>query len=470
MTQEQFIATTKGSGLIHWQDGSAVHFVGIGGMALSAIARILLQRGFQVSGSDTETSSYTDDLHALGATISQGHHAINVRNADLVIYSAAIRMDNPEIVESKRLGIPIIRRSEAISALLSDKERSITVSGTHGKTTTTALISTILAKEGLNPSYLIGTKVPDLCGNAIWGTGRDIVVEADEFDSAFLQYRPDVAVLTHLEADHLDYFGSPDRIEHEFCKFVSNLASESTIITRKGIPMLDRVVESAKTQVITYGTSGDWQLDWKGFYDRQSIFEIHPPSAPTRSVRLSLPGIHNAINAVAAIATCNNLGVEIDNCIEHLATFSGLERRFEIKSSANGITIVDDYAHHPTEVIETIKAAKELHQGRVWAVFQPHLRSRTVDLFEDFLDAFNYADRVTITEIFSPQGRDSTESITGVDLAKAMEHRNCSFAQTIEAAYELISREAKSGDLIVVMGAGDITTLTDQLIVWLETL
>tara|TARA_B100001123_G_C15341978_1_gene1035358 strand:+ start:3483 stop:4895 length:1413 start_codon:yes stop_codon:yes gene_type:complete len=467
MTQEQFGTANKHSESTQWQDTHTVHFVGIGGMALSAIARILLQRGFQVSGSDSQTSSYIDDLRILGATISEGHNALNVQNADLVIYSAAIRMDNPEIIESKRLGIPIIRRSEAISALLSDKERSITVSGTHGKTTTTALISTILAKEGRNPSYLIGTKVPDLHGNARWGSGKDIVVEADEFDSAFLQYRPDVAVLTHLEADHLDYFGSPDRIEHEFCEFVSNLDSESKIITRKGIPMLDRVVQSAKAQVITYGTSGDWQLHWEGYNDGQSVFEIHPPSAPKRSVRLSLPGLHNAINAVAAIATCNNLGMEIGNCIEHLATFSGLERRFQIKSSTNGITIVDDYAHHPTEIMETIRAARELHQGRVWAVFQPHLRSRTVDLFADFLTAFNYADRVTITEIFSPQGRENTEPITGAELAKAIDHRNCDFAQTIDEASELISQEAEPGDLIVVMGAGDITNLTDKLIVWL---
>ena len=443
-----------------------VHLIGIGGMALSAIAGVLLERGSQISGSDMAASAYTDRLRVAGATVHIGHGAANLPAADLVVFSAAVPDDNPEMIRARELGIPILRRAEFIGRLL-DQRRGVAIAGTHGKTTTTAMLATILKSVGRDPGYLIGAAVPDLNGNSAWGTDPEFVIEADEYDSAFLEYRPHIAVINHLEPDHLDYFGSFERIRDEFRQFAAAVKTDGLLIARAGIPAIDDLVAAASCEVLRFGPGGDWQL--VDFVDGAwgSTFDISDPNGDSHPARLPLPGQHNARNALAAVAAAVAIGLSAKEAIAGLSGFRGADRRFELLAEARGIRIVTDYAHHPTEVRAALAAAAGTGAGRVWAVFQPHLRSRTEDFFDDFAAAFGDADRVTITEIFSPPGRE-TGTLSGADLAAAISPP-AGFAATLDAAHDQVTTEARHGDLIILIGAGDINRLAERLAQWLRS-
>ncbi len=443
-----------------------VHLIGIGGMALSAIAAVLLERGTKVSGSDMEASPYTDRLAAAGARIHIGHDAGNITAADLVVFSAAVPADNPEIIHARELGIPLMRRAEFIGRLL-DERLGIAIAGTHGKTTTTAMLAVILKAAGRNPGYLVGAAVPELDGNAAWGTGAEFVIEADEFDSAFLEYRPHVGVINHLEPDHLDYFGSFSRILDEFSQFAAAIDPDGLLLARAGLPAIDEAIASAACPVLRFGENGDWRISQFRGDGWGSSFKILDPQRTETEVHLALPGEHNALNALAAAAAAAAVGVVPSVSAEALSKFGGTERRFQLLAEARGIRIVSDYAHHPTEVRAALAAAKTVSPGRIWAVFQPHLRSRTRSLFTDFTSAFSDADRVTITEIFSPPGRE-TDDLSGNELAAAIESPGARFEATLEDCLTRITAEAREGDLILVMGAGDINRLGEWLAGWLQ--
>ena len=443
-----------------------VHLIGIGGMALSAIAGVLLERGTKVSGSDMQASAYTDRLTAAGVRIHIGHDAANVPEADLVVFSAAVPADNPEMVRAGELGIPLMRRAEFIGRLL-DERVGVAVAGTHGKTTTTAMLATILKAAGRDPGYMVGAAVADLDGNAAWGSGAEFVVEADEFDSAFLEYRPHIGIINHLEPDHLDYFGSFGRILAEFGQFAAAIDPDGLLLARSGVPAIDEVSASAACRVLRFGKDGDWQISEFRGDGWGSSFKMIGADGEEAAIRLALPGEHNALNALAATAAAAAVGVSPAVSAEVLSRFGGADRRFQLLAEARGIQVVSDYAHHPTEVRAALAAARTVGPGRIWAVFQPHLRSRTRTLFTEFTAAFDDADRVTITEIFSPPGRE-TGDVSGEELAGAIVAPSAEFEATLDDCFARITAEARAGDLVLVMGAGDINGLGERLAGWLQ--
>ena len=444
-----------------------VHLIGIGGMALSGIARILLERGYEVSGSDVSPSSYTDRLAESGATITIGHDPANVESADAVIFSAAIKSDNPELRRAAEAEILIRRRAEIVGRLM-DEKSGIAVAGTHGKTTTTAMIALILDRSGLSPGYLIGAESRDLAGNARWGEGDHFVVEADEYDSAFLEYRPDIALITHIEPDHLDYFGSIKNMVDKFCAFVGKVREGGSLIIRNEGPLVKYAAAAAAIPVVWIGDGGHWVIDSYRPLGWGSEFTVIEPSGARLHGELAVPGLHNAYNALAAIAAAAELGVEAEASAQILSGFSGVDRRFQLLVEARGISVVEEYSHHPTEVRVSIEAARNIRPGRLWVIFQPHLRSRTEDFFQDFAKSFDRADRVTITEIFSPSGREGDSSVSGRDLASAIGGETTTFQPTLDDCLREVQESTRDGDLIVVMGAGDINVLSRSIADWLE--
>ena len=444
-----------------------VHLIGIGGMALSGIAHVLLERGYRVSGSDISPSSYTDRLIESGAAITIGHDSASVENADAVIFSAAIGSDNPELHRAAELDIPIVRRAEIVGRLM-DEKSGIAVAGTHGKTTTTAMIALILERSGLSPGYLIGAESRDLGGNARWGQGEHLVVEADEYDSAFLEYSPDVALITYVEPDHLDYFGSVENMVDAYSAFAGRVHEDGTIFIRNEGPLAKSAAAAASCSVIWIGDGGHWKIENYRPVGWGSEFTVVGPSGAGVGVQLAVPGLHNAYNALAAIAAATELGVGTEASARTLGEFSGVDRRFQLLARARGISVVEEYSHHPTEVRVSIQAARNIEPERLWVVFQPHLRGRTEDFLDDFARAFDGADRVTIAEIFSPSGREGDSGISGRDLAAAIGGDTTTFQPTLDGCFREIQDSAQDGDLILIMGAGDINTLSRSVADWLR--
>ena len=444
-----------------------VHLIGIGGMALSGIARILMEMGYEVSGSDMLHSSYTNQLAKSGAQIFLGHDQENIENADLVIYSAAIGPENPELRGALMAQTPTLRRAEMVGRLIEEK-CSIAVAGTHGKTTTSAMIALILDRSGLAPGYLIGARSNELGRKAHWGDGRHLVVEADEYDSAFLDYSPSIAVVTHIEPDHLDYFGSIESMVDQYCTFVSQIQEGGTLFLRDEGALVKEAATAAKVPVVWFGSTGDWTVENYSPMGWGSQFIVRDPTGCKFAGQLPVPGIHNVYNALAAIATTSSLGVRIETSFQILHGFSGIDRRFQLLTESRGISVVEEYSHHPTEIRASIEAARGIKPRRLWVIFQPHLRSRTRNFFQDFANSFEEADRVTITEIFSPSGRDGDDDISGRDLAKAIGGPNTTFQPNLDSCFEEIRDSACDGDLILVMGAGNIDELSKSIANWLD--
>ena len=444
-----------------------VHLIGIGGMALSGIGRVLLERGYRVSGSDISPSSYIDRLIESGAAITIGHDSANVENADAVIFSAAITSDNPELRRAAELDIPVLRRAEIVGRLM-DEKSGIAVAGTHGKTTTTAMISLILDRSGLSPGYLIGADSRDLGGNARWGAGEHLVVEADEYDSAFLEYSPDVALITYVEPDHLDYFGSVESMVEAYRAFARRVRQGGTLFIRNEGPLAKSAAAAASCSVVWIGDGGIWQIENYRPTGWGSRFTVAGPSGAGVDVQLAVPGLHNAYNALAAIAAAAELGVETEASARALGEFSGVDRRFQLLARASGISIVEEYSHHPTEVRASIQAARAIESERLWVVFQPHLRGRTEDFLEDFARSFDGADRVTIAEIFSPSGREGDSRISGRDLVAAIGGDTTTFQPTLDCCLREIQDSAQDGDLILIMGAGDVNSLSRAVADWIK--
>ncbi len=444
-----------------------VHLIGIGGMALSGIAHVLLERGYRVSGSDISPSSYTDRLIESGAEVAIGHDSANVEDADAVIFSAAIRSDNPELRRAAELDVPILRRAEIVGRLM-DEKSGVAVAGTHGKTTTTAMIALILDRSGLSPGYLIGADSRDLGGNARWGQGEHLVVEADEYDSAFLEYTPDLALITYVEPDHLDYFGSVENMVDAYRAFAGRVREGGILFIRNAGPLAKSVAAAASCSVVWLGDGGDWKIDDYRPAGWGSEFTVVGPTGAGVGVQLGVPGLHNAYNALAAIAAAKELGVATEASALTLGEFSGVDRRFQLVARARGISIVEEYSHHPTEVRVSVQAARNIGPKRLWVVFQPHLRGRTEDFLEDFARSFDGADRVTIAEIFSPSGREGDSGISGLDLANAIGGDATTFQPTLGGCLREIQDSAQDGDLILIMGAGDVNSLSRSVADWLQ--
>ena len=436
-----------------------VHIVGIGGIGLSAIARVLLARGVQVSGSDQTASSMTDELARLGARISIGHRAENLGDVDLVLVTSAAPEDNPEIVQARRRKFRIVKRDNFFPELTMGKT-TIAVAGTHGKTTTTGMIAMILANAGLDPDAVIGGIIPELGGNARAGQGKYFVIEADEYDRAFLGLRPAIAVVTSIEMDHPDIYRDVDEVASAFRKFMRLVPREGIVI---GWGDAERVARELKqvagTRVVRYGfnVDNDWRArDVVPNAQGGSDFVIWRGGEEIRDWRLEIPGSHNVLNALAAVVVADAVGVDLEIVRATLKDFRGAARRFEIKGEFRGVTVVDDYAHHPTEIRATLAAARMRYRNRnVWAVFQPHTFTRTKALLEEFANAFADADHVIVTEIYAARECDN-RGVSGAHIVNRMTHRDARFIASLDTTAEFLIDRLNTSDVLITLGAGDV--------------
>lgn len=442
-----------------------VHFIGIGGAGMSAIAKVLLERGVKVTGSDLKRSRVSIQLEAMGASVRVGHDPAHVEGADVVVVSSAIRPSNPELQAARAQQIPVLSRGEALADVLSGR-RSIVVAGTHGKTTTTSMIVTVLSSAGLDPTYLIGAGLNDAGTNARSGSGELAVAESDESDGSFLLLTPSIAVVTNVEQDHVDHWSSMDALREAFTSFMSSTEQDGSIV----VPCTDAaVVEvAARTgrRIVCFGEGG---VDARGvsFEGGTTSFEI-THGAHRAGVTMRVPGHHNVSNALAAAAACLEAGVALDDVARGLAAYRGVERRFEVRGEAAGVTIIDDYAHHPTEVKATLAAARSGGWKRVVAVFQPHRYSRTAAFAVDFGSSFLDADRVVVTDVYGA-GEEAVPGVSGKLISDAV----CAELPGRPVAYlphraELVSYlkgSLRPGDALLTMGAGDVTSLGEELLV-----
>ena len=442
-----------------------VHFVGIGGIGMSGIAEVLLNLGYKVTGSDVRGTAITERLEKCGATIYPRHAVENVSGAHVVVTSSAVRSDNPEIQEAERRKIPVIARAEMLAELARLKY-SITVAGTHGKTTTTSMIATILDRAGLDPTVVVGGILNTIGSNARLGKGEFIVLEADESDRSFLLLSPTIAVVTNIEADHLDRYRDLEDIQTAFLSFINKVPFYGAAILNLDEAAVQSLIPQVKRRIITYGTAApsDVRITDVNIEGLGSTFILRFNGGTSQEFRLNVPGAHNVLNATAAFAAARDMGVEPRVIASALETFRGVDRRFQVKSRG-GITVIDDYAHHPTEIRATLGAAKAASFRRIFAVFQPHRYSRTLHLFDDFARAFNLADSVLILDIY-PAGENPIAGITTpalIEKIKSFGHKNAMYAPNFEAIESYIIANAKEGDAVVVMGAGSVTKLSDTL-------
>ncbi len=432
---------------------------------MSGIAEVLLNLGYKVTGSDVRATAITERLERLGATIYPRHDAQNVTGAHVVVTSSAVRPDNAEIQEAERRKVPVIPRAEMLAELARLKY-SITIAGTHGKTTTTSMIATVLDCAGMDPTIVVGGRLDTIGSNARLGKGEFIVLEADESDRSFLLLSPTIAVVTNIEADHLDHYRDLEDIQAAFLTFINKVPFYGAAILCLDEPAVQSLIPKIKRRIVTYGTAApadvsitDVNIDGLG-----SSFILRFNGGAKQKFRLHVPGMHNVLNATGAFAAAREMGVEPNVIAAALESFPGVERRFQVKSRV-GVTVIDDYAHHPTEIRATLSAAKGGNFRRIFVIFQPHRYTRTFHLFDDFARAFNLADSVLILDIY-PAGENPIEGITTqalIEKIKSFGHKNAIYAPDFEMIESYIVASAKDGDVVIVMGAGNVTKLSDIL-------
>jgi UDP-N-acetylmuramate--alanine ligase len=443
-----------------------VHMVGIGGSGMAALASLLLQMGKVVSGSDVAPSPATDQLIGAGAVVFDSHSAANVGQADYVVRSSAVPSDNPEVVEAERRGLPTRKLAEAVGELMHDRS-AVAVAGTHGKTTTTALLTWLLEQGGLDPLALIGADTPAFRLGARSGEGP-VVVEADEYDRRFLNYWPEVAVVTSVEADHLDYYRDLTEIRDAFQSLVERLPEHGRLVVCADEPCAAELSSPARRETYGFAQDADWRIDdYAAAPGRGARFTLRT-GGRAWTVASPLVGEHNARNVVGAIAVADYFGVGLAAMLPAIASFEGPRRRFETRGRPRGIWVVDDYAHHPTEVAAVLHSAAAVVEGDVWVIFQPHTTHRTAALLPEFARAFGDAQHALILPIYRPSGRElNAPPVTSADLVAAMAalgHPDARFVDSFDAAEDVIVREAQPGGIVITMGAGDVTLLSDRLI------
>jgi UDP-N-acetylmuramate--alanine ligase len=445
-----------------------VHFIGIGGYGMSAIARVMLEMGYEVSGSDVAAQELTEKLSAKGAQIYIGHEAKHVRGADLVVYSTALPKDNVERKAAEELRIPTLHRSQMLARLL-NSGTGIAVAGAHGKTTTSSMIALVMENCGLDPTYIIGGEIVNLGTNAKAGRGEYVVAEADESDGSFLHYVPAVAVVTNIEPDHLEnYDGNFEKLKDAYVQFIGNVREDGFAVV--GIDdenvrsILPRV--SGK-RILTFGvdSEADYTATDIRLGDRCASFAVRKGADTLGTIELSVPGRHNVYNALATVIVCLEAGVPFAGIAGAIKAFRGAKRRFQVLGEVRGMLVIDDYAHHPTEIQATIQAAKATGK-RIIAVFQPQRYTRTYFLLDAFSRAFADADEVIITDIYSPAGEQRIEGVTSqklVELIAANSNPNVAYVPTKEEVLERLAARIAPGDLVLTMGAGDIWKTADSL-------
>lgn len=449
-----------------------VHFIGIGGIGMSGIAEILLTMGYPVSGSDLRRSPVTDRLEKLGATIFEGHRAENAIGADVVVTSSAVAKDNPEVVEAKSRKVPVIQRAEMLAELMRLKF-GIAVAGMHGKTTTTSMVASVLAAGGLDPTVVVGGRVAALGSNARLGTSQYLVAEADESDRSFLKLPTVLTVITNLDREHMDCYRDMEDVEGAFLTFMDKVPFYGAITACIDNELLRKLLPRASRRIYTYGEreESDFRIEIlprdAGVSQR---FQVVYQNRRIGPLELHVPGKHNVLNATAAVAIGVQLGVPDEKIVEGVAAFRGVDRRFQVKGMARGVTVVDDYGHHPTEVQATLRAARESGYGRVLVLFQPHRYTRTRDLMAEFAASFRDADVLQVLDIYAA----SEQPIPGVNTPALVAeirrtgHRAVFHAESMEQAVQALAAEAREGDVILTLGAGNVSQAGPMLLTRLE--
>lgn len=443
-----------------------IHMVGIGGIGMSGIAEVLLNMKYEVSGSDIRRSRITERLEGLGARIFYGHDGKNVEGADVLVISSAIKAGNPEVERAKELRIPVIPRTEMLSELMRMKY-SITVSGSHGKTTTTSLIGEILAKGGLDPTLIVGGRLRSMGTNARLGSGAYFVAEVDESDGTFLMINPVIAVVTNIDREHLDTYGTEESLAKAFLHFVNAVPFWGLSVVCIDDPGVRRIYPGIRRRVITYGTSpqADFSVGSVEKSEKGSYFTVRFRGKEIGRFFVPLLGFHNILNALAGICVAEELGVSRDDVRKALESFSGIERRLEFKGVKDGVFYYDDYGHHPTEIKRTLSAIREhLKVGKLHVIFQPHRFTRTHLLMDDFAQAFYEADNLFVLDIY-PAGETPVEGVTSEELVKKIKglgHRSAYYIRNPSEAIDLIRKKAGAGDVVLTLGAGDVYRLHEE--------
>jgi UDP-N-acetylmuramate--alanine ligase len=436
-----------------------IHFVGIGGIGMSGIAEVLLNLGYGVSGSDVQSSDTTKRLQQLGAKVAVGHAAENIGGADVVVTSTAVKADNPEVVEAHRKNIPVIPRAEMLAELLKMKF-SVAVSGSHGKTTTTSMVSTILAGGGLDPTMVIGGKLASIGSNARLGDGDIIVAEADESDGSFLKLSPTIAVITNIDREHLDYYPGISEIKAAFLKFANIVPFYGCTVMCSDNEHVREIAGDIKRRVITYGM--DYPADYVArdirFLESKTLYHLSYQGKSLGDTELTVPGLFNVYNSMAATAVGRELGLDMGTIRKGLLAFSGVQRRLEIKGKTNGITVVDDYGHHPTEIMATLAAARQMWKGRLMVVFQPHRFTRTRALFNEFTRSFGDADVLVLNDIY-PASEAPIPGIHSAALWAAIKeggHPHVEYLAQAQSTIDFLLENARPGDTVITLGAGSV--------------
>lgn len=431
-----------------------IHFIGIGGSGMFPMVQILHSEGFYITGSDNNETETTKIERKMGIPVTLGQAAENIEGADLIVYTAAIMSDNPELIAAKASGVPCLERSDMLGLLTRRYSKAVCVAGTHGKTTTSAMIAQTLLEGGFDPSAFIGGKVKALGGSGRAGKSDIFVVEACEFVDTFLKLSNDISVILNIDNDHLDYFGSIENSIKSFRKFASN--STGPVIVNGDDANTMKAVEGLDKEIITFGWSNKndyYAADVRFLGGAKSGYTLMHHGKPICEIRLSIPGKHNILNSMACAAVCLYLGMNPEEMAEHIDKFPGAGRRFEILGEVNGVTIADDYAHHPTEIAATLKAAKEMDFHEVWAVFQPFTYSRTALLMDDFVTALSVADHVVMSEIMGSREK-NTYNIYTRDLAEKIP--GSVWFNTFKEMADYTMSHAKPGDLVITLGCGDV--------------
>ncbi|MDY7228672.1 UDP-N-acetylmuramate--L-alanine ligase [Hyalangium rubrum] len=457
----------KPQSLFKTRHAAQVHFVGIGGIGMSGIAEVLLNLGYRVSGSDLKGSEITKRLAAMGATIYEGHKAQNLVQADVVVISSAVKKDNPEVVTARQRKIPVIPRAEMLAELMRLKY-AVAVAGSHGKTTTTSMVATVLSAAGLDPTAVVGGKVNVLDSNAKLGKSELMVVEADESDGSFLKLHPAIAVVTNIDPEHMDHYGTLDVLQTAFVEFCNRVPFYGLNVLCLDHPNVQNLLPRLEKRVVTYGSShmADYRLEGitlEGFTTRFTAFRRDEPLG---EFRVRMVGAHNALNALAVIAVAEEMEIPLDTVRGALAEFGGVQRRFTVRGEVNGITVVDDYGHHPTEVMATLAGARRAFGRRVVVAFQPHRYTRTHDLMKEFATAFNDADVLFVTSVYAA-GEERIPGATGDALAEAIRahgHRDVTYVEKRVDVPAAVAPRLREGDIVLTLGAGDITQVGPDLL------
>jgi len=453
--------------LTQLKDNAHIHFIGIGGISMSGLAMVLIKNGYKVTGSDRQKTHITDKLEANGAVIYEGHNAENVIGADLVVHTAAVHDDNPEICKAKEDNIRLIDRAECLGAIMKLYKNAVGISGTHGKTTTTGMLTHALIYADTDPTISIGGELDIINGNIRTGKSEYFVTEACEYTNSFLKFFPHIAVITNIEEDHLDFFTGIEHIRESFAAFAELTKDGGYVVANGDDENVKIALEKTDCNIIYYGVSDicEYKYDNLLFKNGYPEFDVLHNKEKIAHIKLNVPGMHNVMNTLAVVATCRLLGLDTEKITKGIETFKGTHRRFEKLGTLNGATIIADYAHHPTEIIATLKAAKDFDYNRMWCVFQPHTYTRTKALWNDFLTCFEDCDKLVLTHIYA--ARETFDGVTkSSTLAAEIKQRgkDTVYIEDFSQVCEHLKENVSENDMVFIMGAGDVIEIGYEIV------